>query len=254
PMNLLQDRVAIVTGAAGGVGSAAARRFAEEGASVVLADIDGDAAQAVGDLITAAGGSSTVVPCDVSKEQDIDDVVTAAISTYGRIDILANIAQGSMGDHSYLETTSAELAFANFATGPVQSMLFMQKCLPHMKERGYGRIINTASHSALVGAAGFAPYEMAKGAVMALTRNASQEWAKFGIVTNTFLPVVRTPAFDMTAQGRAAAVSQAESNPTGRFGTPYEDCSPVLVFLASEGAGYVNGQAIGVDGGRFLIA
>ena len=95
---------------------------------------------------------------------------------------------------------------------------------------------------------------MAKGAIMALTRNASQEWGKYGIVTNTFLPLIRTPAYDLSEQGRAAAKTIEAEIPAGRFGTAYEDCAPMLVFLASEGAGYVNGQAIGVDGGRFPIA
>ncbi|GAA2361080.1 SDR family oxidoreductase [Dactylosporangium salmoneum] len=192
--------------------------------------------------------------CDVAMENEIDQVVGVAIESFGQIDILANIAQGAMGEMRYLEETKPEDTIASFVTGPLQTMLFMQKCLPHMKERHYGRIINTASHSALFGIPGFTPYEMAKGAIMALTRNASQEWGKYGIVTNTFLPVIRTPAYDLSEQGRAAAKTLAEQIPTGRFGTAYEDCAPMLVFLASEGAGYINGQAIGIDGGRFLFA
>ncbi|GGH47160.1 SDR family NAD(P)-dependent oxidoreductase [Microbacterium album] len=253
-MTQLEGRVAIITGAAGGIGSAVARRYSEEGARLVLADIVGDRVEAVAETITEAGGTAVAVTCDVAKEVDIDKVVQTAVENYGQIDIMANIAQGAMGDMAYLDETTIDQATTNFVTGPLQSMLFMQKCLPHMKERGYGRIINTASHSAVMGAPGFAPYEMAKGAIMALTRNASQEWAKYGIVANTFMPVVRTPAYDLSEQGRAAAESMAANNPTGRFGTPYEDLTPVLVFLASEGAGYVNGQLIGVDGGGFLIA
>lgn len=253
-MGILADRVAIVTGAAGGVGGGCADRFAEEGAALVLADIRGDRIQEMADRIVAAGGRAVAVECDVAQESAIDAVVETAIVSFGQIDVLANIAQGGLGDHTYLEGTDPDAALHAFTTGPLQYMLFMQKCLPHMKERRYGRIINTASHSALTGVPGFAPYEMAKGAVMALTRTASQEWGRYGITTNTLLPVVRTPAFDMTEQGRAAAKRLEELIPVGRFGTPYEDCSPLVAFLASEAAGYVNGQAIGADGGRFLIA
>ncbi|MGI5239295.1 SDR family NAD(P)-dependent oxidoreductase [Dactylosporangium sp. CA-139066] len=253
-MGQLSERVAIVTGAASGVGRGCARRFADEGAAVVLADIQGELVNELAEEITTGGGKAVAATCDVAKENEIDQVVGAAIESFGQIDILANIAQGAMNEMRFLEETKPEDTLASFVTGPLQTMLFMQKCLPHMKERHYGRIINTASHSALFGMPGFTPYEMAKGAIMALTRNASQEWGKYGIVTNTFLPVIRTPAYDLSEQGREAARMLAEQIPTGRFGTAYEDCAPMLVFLASEGAGYINGQAIGVDGGRFLFA
>ncbi|MFG2044594.1 SDR family NAD(P)-dependent oxidoreductase [Dactylosporangium sp. NPDC048998] len=253
-MGQLSERVAIVTGAASGVGRGCARRFADEGAAVVLADIQGELVKELAEEITTGGGKAVAVTCDVANENEIDQVVGVAIESFGQIDILANIAQGAMGEMRYLEETKPEDTIASFVTGPLQTMLFMQKCLPYMKERHYGRIINTASHSALFGIPGFTPYEMAKGAIMALTRNASQEWGKYGIVTNTFLPVIRTPAYDLSEQGREAAKMLAEQIPTGRFGTAYEDCAPMLVFLASEGAGYINGQAIGIDGGRFMFA
>lgn len=123
-----------------------------------------------------------------------------------------------------------------------------------MKARRYRRIVNVSSQSHIVGEPGFAPYEMAKGAISALTRNASQEWGQYGIVTNTFLPAIKTPAYDMSEQGRAAAERLSREIPVRYFGAPYEDCAPLLVFLASEEAAYINGQSIAVDGGRYLIA
>ena len=103
------------------------------------------------------------------------------------------------------------------------------------------------------GTPGLSAYEMAKGAISALTRNASQEWAQFGIVTNVFLPLIRTEQF---IESRFAAFEErlAAQNPCRRMGDAYTDCAPVLAFLASEGAGYVNGQAIAIDGGARLIA
>jgi 3-oxoacyl-[acyl-carrier protein] reductase len=122
-----------------------------------------------------------------------------------------------------------------------------------MKAQKYGRIINTASHAALFGEKGFAAYNMAKGAVMALTRVASQEWAQHGITTNTILPVVRTEAYDMSQQGKDFATYLETAMPSGRFAPPEEIVSS-FTFLASEGASYVNGQALGLDGGWHLIA
>ncbi|WP_224112446.1 SDR family NAD(P)-dependent oxidoreductase [Mycobacterium avium] len=253
-MGILNGRVAIVTGASSGVGRGCAVRFAEEGASLVLAARRIDKLNELAGEIESKGGTAVPVACDVANEDDIDNVVGTAAREFGKIEILASIAQGAMDDHAYLMDVTPEQALKAYVTGPLQSLLFMQKCFPYMKEQGYGRIINTASSSALKGTPGFASYQLAKGAVMALTRTASQEWAQFGIVTNTILPVIRTEAFDMSEQGKAAAKRIEEQIPVGRFGSPYEDCSPVVAFLASEGAGYLNGQAIAIDGGNLLIA
>lgn len=253
-MGVLDGRVAIVTGAAGGIGAATAQRFAEEGAAVVLSDIRGDRVVELAKEIEDAGGRAIGIGCDLAVEAEITAVVDLAVRTYGTVHVLANIGQGGMDRHRYLEDTRPEDATLTYLTGPLQTMLFMQKCLPYMKAQHYGRIINVASHSAILGLPGFAPYEMAKGAIQALTRNASQEWGKYGIVTNLFLPAIKTPAFDLSEQGREQAKLLATQIPVGRFGTPYEDCTPMVLFLASEGAGYISGQSIGIDGGKTMIA
>ncbi|MGI5455585.1 SDR family NAD(P)-dependent oxidoreductase [Streptomyces sp. CA-249302] len=250
----LDGRVAIVTGAAGGIGGGAARRFADEGASLVLSDINGEAVEAVAQEIRDKGGRAIAVQCDISVPEQIEAVVEATIQEYGTVDILANIAQGGLNEHALLEAATEDEALTAYRTGPLQSMLFMQKCLPYMKERGYGRVINTASGAAVSPRPGFSTYAMAKGAVMALTRVASQEWGQYGITTNTFLPVGRSDAFNLTEQGRQAAAMIESHSPMRRFGTPYDDVAPLLVFLASEESGYINGQAIGADGGITFIA
>lgn len=250
----LAERVAIVTGACGGIGGATARLFAEEGAKVVLSDRYPDKLEEMAADLRGKGLTVLPLPCNIMKEEEIGAVVDATIAEFGQIDILANIAQGGLEDHRYLMETTSEVAVRDFFGGPVQSMLFMQKCFPHMKARNYGRIINTSSHAAIVGQPGFTPYAMAKAAILALSRDAAHEWGKHGIVTNSFMPHIRTPAFDLTEQGREAARISEELSPVGYFGKPYEDCAPVLLFLASEAARYVNGQVIGIDGGRTLIA
>lgn len=253
-MGILEGRIAILTGASSGIGKGCAVRFAEEGAKIVLAARRTEKLEALAKEIAAKGGTALAVTCDVAKEEDIDNVVKTTVDEFGTVDILANIAQGVMQDATYLADATPKGAIEAFITGPLQTMLFMQKCCPYMKEQRYGRIINTSSHSCLVGAPGFTAYEMAKGAIMALTRNAAREWGGFGIVTNAFLPVIRTEAFDMTPQGRETASRIESEIPVGRFGTAYEDCSPILAFMASEAASYLNGQFIGIDGGMTLIA
>ena len=252
-MNMLHDRVAIVTGASSGIGRACARHFAQEGAAVIACARRKPLLDQLADEFRAGGGKALAITCDVSEPAQIKAVVEAAISTFGKIDILANIAQGGLDEQEYLTDLTEERALFMYRTAAVQSLQFMQACLPHMQARGYGRIINTGSHAAVNGEPGFAAYAIAKGAVLTLSRVAAKEWARFGIVTNTILPVVRTDAYDNSAQGREAAERLAATNPTGRLGSP-EECAPLLAFLASEGAGYINGQVIGIDGGGMLLA
>ena len=251
-MGILSGRVAIVTGASSGIGRACAVRFAEEGASIVVCARRRDRLEVLASDVSAKGGEVLAVECDVSIEGDIANVVAKTEGRFGRIDILANIAQGGMENFEGINDVSSGDVMHSFKTGPLQSMLFMQKCFPIMKIQRYGRIINTASPAAMTGLPGLTAYAMAKGAIMALTRNASQEWGPFGIVTNTFLPWVRTENFERTELAKNLPAMEA-SSPLRRMGTAYEDCTPILAFLASEGAGYINGQAIAVDGGRRLI-
>ena len=252
-MGLLDGRIAIVTGASSGIGRASAVRFSEEGAAIVACARRLDNLKELVHDVEAKGGQAIAVACDISKEEDIDNAVQSAAERFGRIDILANIAQGGMDELADITATTPDRAMYSFTTGPLQSLLFMQKCFPFMKRQRYGRIINTASPAAVTGFPGTTAYAMAKGAIMALTRNASQEWGQFGIVTNTFLPWVRTETFEQTPIAANLAQMEAAS-PLRRMGTAYEDCTPTLAFLASEQAGYINGQVIAVDGGRRLIA
>jgi NAD(P)-dependent dehydrogenase (short-subunit alcohol dehydrogenase family) len=254
-MGVLEGRVAIVTGASSGIGKACALRFAEEGAAIVGCARRMDKLEELVAAVQRSGRRAAAVACDVADEADIDRVVAAAAEQFGQIDILVNVAQGGLERHSGPRITeiTRDAALELYVTGPLQSMTFMQKCFPYMKEKRYGRIINIGSHAAY-GAPGMSAYGMAKAAAMSLTRTASQEWGEFGIVTNTIVPMVLTDAWYHTEQTRQHVDSIASHVPVGRLGAPYDDVAPAAVFLASEQAGYVNGQVIAVDGGMRLIA
>jgi NAD(P)-dependent dehydrogenase (short-subunit alcohol dehydrogenase family) len=252
-MGTLSGRVAIVTGASSGIGRGCALRLAVEGATVVLCARRLERLEAVVAEIEAAGGTALAVKCDITSEEEIANVVTSAAGAFGRIDILVNVAQAGLDDmHTYLADVTAERLHEWYQGGAVQSLLFMQKCFPYMKEQKFGRIINTASH-AVMGAKGLVAYAMTKGAVMALTRAASQEWAEFGIVTNTIMPMVLTESWDFSPRTAEMAEKIPDLIPIRRLGTPYEDLAPVVAFLASEQAGYVNGQTLVLDGGWKLM-
>ena len=137
-MGILEGRVAIVTGASTGIGWACAIRYAEEGAAVVVSARRLERLESLVREIEAKGGKAVAVACDVAQEEDIDQVVDTAAERFGRIDILANIGQGGNNDLTDLTAATRENVLYAYTTGPLQSLLFMQKCFPHMKRQGYG--------------------------------------------------------------------------------------------------------------------
>lgn len=248
-MGILKGKTAIITGASSGVGYGCALRFAEEGANVVacarrMENLEKLCAEASG-----LEGKIISQRCDISVEADLDAAVQKAVDTFGTVHILANIAQGGLGMSSPLSETTVDECMTYYMTGPIASMKLMQKCFPYMKAQHYGRIINCSSEAASKALNGFTAYGMCKAAVEALTRNAAQEWAQYGITTNVFMPFIKTENTEKSERGRKMAERVAAFNQTRRFGTAYEDCSPMVAFLVSEGAGYINGEAINISGG-----
>jgi NAD(P)-dependent dehydrogenase (short-subunit alcohol dehydrogenase family) len=255
-MGILDGRAALLVGASSGLGYGCALRFAQDGADVVAAARRLDRLEELADEARRRGFPGRVVPvrCDVDDEANLDAAVARTIDEFGKVEILACIAQGGLDAQTYLHETTAEQALESYRTGPLYTMLLMQKCLPHMKEQHYGRIITCASGSAVSSTTGFAAYAMAKAAVMTLTRNAAQEWGRYGIVTNCVLPVTKNDHFGQDPQSAAALEAIQRMSPVGYLGDPYDDASPIVSFLASEGAHYLNGQMIGICGGLQMLA
>jgi NAD(P)-dependent dehydrogenase (short-subunit alcohol dehydrogenase family) len=248
----LAGRVAVVTGAGQGVGRGIARRFAREGAAVTVAEIDAARGEAVAAELAALGAKSLFVPTDVSRRDAVEAMVGATVDRFGGLDILVSNAQW-VSDKVPLEDKTDEMLAGTLGSGLWATFWAMQAALPHLRERGGGRVINLCSLIGRTGQPGYADYAATKEAIAGLTRVAANEWARDGILVNAIAPVARTPAVDRYAVDHPEAVRAAEqANPLGRLGDPEDDIGGVALFLASDDARYVTGVTIDVDGGAHL--
>jgi NAD(P)-dependent dehydrogenase (short-subunit alcohol dehydrogenase family) len=247
----LQDKVSVITGAGGGMGRVAALRFAAEGSRVVVADKQGDAAEATALQIIDAGGEAWPVTADVSEEAHARAMFDGAIGKYGRVDVLYNNA-GIMpeDDHSVVDTT-VETWDKVMAVNVRGVYLACKYAIPHMVERRAGSIINISSFVALQGCS--VPqdaYTASKGAVLALTRSLAVQFAPMGVRTNAILPgPVETPLLlDWLLKDEKAREIRLARNPTGRFGKP-EEVVALALYLASDESAWTNGASLVIDGG-----
>lgn len=240
----LRNRVAIITGAASGIGRATAIRFAREGAAVVIADVNRAGGEACANEILADGGRATFVETDVRQERDLRGMIDTALQTYGGLDILHNNAfwnaPGSAQDVSEADWHGT-LAVTLTAVWQGSKL-----AIPHLLRSGKGVILNTASVHSIVGLTGSAAYQAAKGGVLSLTRAMSLELAPNVRVVAILPGAIETPAtMDVPADAHADFVSQV---PMGRMGRA-EEIASVAAFLASDDASYITGTGIVVDGG-----
>jgi NAD(P)-dependent dehydrogenase (short-subunit alcohol dehydrogenase family) len=247
----LADKVCVITGAGSGMGRVAAELFAREGAKVVVADFDEQAAAVTTAAIQEAGGEASFVRVDVSNERDAERMIGHAVETYGRIDCLYNNA-GIMpeADHSVVDTDvpTWDKVMAVNVRGVYLGCRF---AIPHMLEQGSGSIINVASFVAILGCS--VPqdaYTASKGAVLALTRSLAVQFAPRGVRTNAISPgPIETPLLmDWLLKDEAAKQLRLNRNPTGRFGKP-EEIAYVALYLASDESRWTNGANLVVDGG-----
>jgi NAD(P)-dependent dehydrogenase (short-subunit alcohol dehydrogenase family) len=251
-MRQLDHKIAIVTGAGGGIGSATAQLLAARGATVVLADIQIHAAERVAQLIEASGGSALPLHLDLSNEASIAALVRASMEKFGRIDVLHNNAADLSPDLSAqdrdIESMSAEVWDRTFRVNVRGTMLACKHALPHMAARGAGSIINTASNLGLQGNVGQAAYAASKAAVMQLSRSIATSHGRRGIRCNTVSPgLVLTPAARDNLPPRLHEIVASETL-TPYLGVP-EDIAHAVAFLASDEARYVTGHNLVVDGG-----
>jgi 3-oxoacyl-[acyl-carrier protein] reductase len=250
-MGKLSGRVALVTGAGRGIGAATAKRLAEEGARVALADLDMDGCQRVAEEISALGSVAAPVRCDVSNPDDAQGAVDTAVSTFGQLDILVNNA-GIIRDNLLFKLSEDDWdkVLDVHLKGAFLCARAAQKA---MVDRHYGRIVNLSSTSAL-GNRGQANYSAAKAGMQGFTRTLAVELGPFGITVNAVAPgFIDTDMTRATAQRLGLTPEQFQQHvaptiPLRRVGQPSEVAS-VIAFLASEDASYVSGQIIYVAGG-----
>ncbi len=244
----LAGRVAIVTGAAQGIGRAIALRFAHEGAKVVLVDLKAEGVQAVADEIQAAGGTALAVTCDVTQRDQVHAAVAKVLEAYGQIDILCNNA-GITRDARLVKMSEEDFDLVvNVNLKGVFNLT--QAVAPHMVERGYGRIISTSSIVGLYGNFGQTNYVATKAGVIGMTRVWARELGPKGVTANAIAPGFI--ATDMVKTVPQDVLDKFTSmTPVRRLGTP-EDIANAYLFLASEAASFVNGTVLSVDGGLVM--
>jgi NAD(P)-dependent dehydrogenase (short-subunit alcohol dehydrogenase family) len=246
-----QNKVAVVTGAALGIGQAAATAFAQEGAAVVIVDRDQKQGEATAKAIQSNGGQVLFIPTDVSVEDKVRTMVDRTVSQYGRLDILVNNAGIYMqGD---VEKTSLKDWERILATNLTGAFLCMKYAVPAMIQQGGGVIVNVASEAGLVGIKGQVAYNVSKAGMIALTRSSAVDLAEKGIRVNCVCPGTTDTPLVQAAVSRApdpAALRRQleESRPLNRLGAPAEIASAIL-YLASDEVGYATGAILSVDGG-----
>lgn len=248
-MGELAGRVAVVTGAGDGIGRGVARRFAAEGARVLVAELNAETGAAVAAEI---GENARFVQTDVTDKAQVNAMIAEAVETWGSVDVLVNNAWGA-GTVGRVENKTDEQLARGFAMGYYGPLWAMQAAFPHMKRRGWGRVINMCSLNGVNAHMGTLEYNSAKEALRTLTRTAAREWAPTGVVVNAICPGAKSAAFRrMAAEHPEIEAAADRANPMGRLGDPETDIAPVAVFLASEGARYLTGNTLFVDGGAHI--
>jgi NAD(P)-dependent dehydrogenase (short-subunit alcohol dehydrogenase family) len=243
-------KVAFVTGAANGIGRAAALAFAHEGASVVVADVSEQGNQDTARMIEEAGGRALAVRCDVSRAGDVKAALDRVVETFGRLDFAFNNA----GVEQPITATAdlAEEEWDRIVGINLRGVfLCMRHEIPLMLKQGGGVIVNTSSGAGVKGFAGQGAYCAAKHGVVGLTRAAALDYAKANIRVNAVCPgIIETPMMDRfsggTPEGRERVIAQ---EPVGRMGKPEEIASAVL-WLCSDAAAFMVGHAMVMDGGQ----
>jgi 3-oxoacyl-[acyl-carrier protein] reductase len=253
---LLENRVAIVTGGAKGIGKAISLKFAEEGCDVVVNAMHIEGARKVADEIRAMGRESLAIAADVSNSAEVKDMVNQTVKKFGKIDILVNNAGGiSLAKGGPIEETTDEDWDRIVGINLKGQFLCCREVIPYMKKNKYGKIINVSSMGAIHPPAPIVHYHSAKGGVISLTSDLAFELARLNITVNAILPgPIRSEFFnemlkEMTdKEGKAFFNMLDRRVPMQRMGMPME-VAGVALFLASGLSSYVTGEAINVGGG-----
>lgn len=251
-MGQLTGKVAIVTGSGANIGEACARALAEAGASVMLADINIAGAERVAENINSAGGAAFAQHLDLAEEGSIQTAIDAAMTRFGKIDLLHNNAADTrveqMGADMRLDQMDADVWDRAFHINTRGTMLMIKHAAPHMIANGGGSIVNTSTGVSLTGDIFNPAYSSSKAAVNALTKNTAVQFGRYNIRCNAITPglVLSALAREMMGEGQIDLIQRHVLLP--RFSRP-EDIAGAVVFFASDASNFITGQILSVDGG-----
>jgi len=254
----LKGKVAIVTGGASGMGAAISGSFVKEGANVVIADVNLDAAKKMAEKLSKGGAKAIAVKCDVSKKADADNLAAAAMKEFGKIDILVNNA-GVIKQARFADELTEEIWDFEMNVNARGNYLVTQAVLPHMISVRYGKIVNASSICGKQGTPEFCSYTASKFAVTGITQTLGKELAQYNINVNAYCPgYVRTDMWERLLDGLAERMGQpreeiwtnwiAANVPLQRPQEP-QDIANVVLFLSSDVSKNITGEAISVNGG-----
>jgi NAD(P)-dependent dehydrogenase (short-subunit alcohol dehydrogenase family) len=250
-IGLLDGKSVIVTGAAGGIGSVSAKLFAEEGARVLLTDIDEDGLASVAKQIANAGGEAVTMTVDITDEDQVAGMVARAVEAFGRLDCALNNVGVGAGGGSVVDLKREDFE-KSLTVNVIGTWLCMKYEIPAMIEAGGGTIVNVSSMAGVMGVANGAPYAASKHAVNGLTKSASAEFGRRGIRINAVCPgVVMTPQMQAAA---SAGANFDKTFPTavGRSAEPRE-IAELSAWLLSSRSSYITGLPVVIDGGRTAV-
>jgi NAD(P)-dependent dehydrogenase (short-subunit alcohol dehydrogenase family) len=244
--------VAILTGGARGIGEATARRLAEEGASVMIGDLDFDGAEATAETIRSSGGDALARRCELADPDDIAALVDATADAFGSVDLLDHNAAWTSARRD-LDALEVDLEAWDrvLHVNTRGALLLARYCIPRMVDRGGGSMVFISSGSATIGEVTRVAYGVSKAGIEQMVRHLSTRYGRAGIRANAVAPGLVLTETARSALSDAQVAQLEAANPSGRAGTPL-DIANAVVFLLSDAASYVNGQTLHVDGGTLV--